>query len=159
VWKWYYDNGALLREEEYFQGVRDGLSTEYSPAGEIIAQGSYSDGEKNDQWKFKSGNNTEEGKYIIGLKDGLWKSYYADGTLKYKGSFVQGNPDGKQTLYYENGNIKEEQYYQSGIREKSWKKYNEDGIPYLVIAYKNDIEVSINGVRIKLPESDTKLIK
>ena len=29
----------------------------------------------------------------------------------------------------------------------------------LVIAYKNDVEVSINGVKIKLPESDTKLIK
>jgi antitoxin component YwqK of YwqJK toxin-antitoxin module len=158
-WKWYYDNGAMLREEEYFQGVRDGLSTEYSSAGEIIAQGSYSDGEKNGEWKFKSGNSTEEGKYIIGLKDGIWKSYYPDGTLKFKGNFVQGNPDGKQTLYFENGNIKEEQYYQAGIREKSWKKFNEAGIPYLVIAYKNDAEFSINGVRIKLPESDTKLIK
>jgi hypothetical protein len=29
----------------------------------------------------------------------------------------------------------------------------------LTIAYKNDVEVSINGVRIKLPESDVKLIE
>jgi antitoxin component YwqK of YwqJK toxin-antitoxin module len=159
LWKWYYNNGSMLREEEYFQGVRDGLSTEYSLTGEIIAQGAYSDGEMNGDWKFNSGSSAEEGKYIIGLKDGIWKSYFPDGTLKFKGNFVQGNPDGKQTLYYENGNIKEEQYYQAGIKEKSWKKFNEDGLPYLVIGYKNDIEVSINGVRIKLPESDTKLIK
>ncbi len=159
LWKWYYDNGAMLREEEYFQGVRDGSSTEYSLAGDIIAQGEYSDGEKNGEWKFKSGTVSEEGKYIIGLRDGIWKSYYPDGTLKFKGNFVQGNPDGKQTFYYENGNTKEEQYYQSGIREKTWKKYNEEGLPFLVIAYKNDTEVSINGVRIKLPESDVKLIK
>jgi uncharacterized protein len=159
LWKWYYENGEMLREEEYYQGLRDGSSTEYSPTGEIIAQGEYSDGEKNGEWKFKSGTVSEEGKYIIGLKDGIWKSYYPDGTLKFKGSFVQGNPDGKQTYYYENGNIKEEQYYQSGIREKTWKKYNEDGLPFLVIAYKNDTEVSINGVRINLPESDVKLIK
>ena len=46
-----------------------------------------------------------------------------------------------------------------GIREKTWKKFDEEGIPILAIAYKNDVEVSINGVRIKLPESDTKLIK
>ena len=46
-----------------------------------------------------------------------------------------------------------------GIREKTWKKFNEEGIPVLVITYKNDVEISINGVRIKLPESDTKLIK
>jgi endo-alpha-1,4-polygalactosaminidase (GH114 family) len=46
-----------------------------------------------------------------------------------------------------------------GIREKTWKKFNEEGTPVLVITYKNDVEKSINGVRIKLPESETKLIK
>ena len=46
-----------------------------------------------------------------------------------------------------------------GIREKTWKKFGEDGVPVVVIAYRNDVEVSINGVRIKLPESDVKLIK
>jgi antitoxin component YwqK of YwqJK toxin-antitoxin module len=159
LWKWYYENGALLREEEYFQGQRDGLYAEYSVSGEIIAQGQYSDGERNGEWKFKSGDFTEEGKYITGLKDGVWKSYYANGKLKFKGNYVQGNPDGQQSIYYEDGKIKEEQYYQMGIREKTWKKFNEEGTPELVIAYKNDVEVSINGVRIKLPESDTKLIK
>ena len=47
LWNWYYENGALLKEEEYFQGQRDGASTEYSITGDIIAQGQYSDGEKN----------------------------------------------------------------------------------------------------------------
>ena len=46
-----------------------------------------------------------------------------------------------------------------GIREKTWKKFDEGGNTLLTIAYKNDIEVSINGVKIKLPEADTKLIK
>ena len=159
LWKWYYDNGALLREEEYFQGLRDGSCTEYSVSGDIIAQGLYSDGEKNGEWKYKSGDFTEEGKYIIGLKDGIWRSNYINGKLKFKGSFVQGNPDGQQLYYYESGKIKEEQYFKMGIREKTWKKFNDEGMPVLVITYKNDVEFSINGVRIKLPESDTKLIK
>jgi antitoxin component YwqK of YwqJK toxin-antitoxin module len=159
LWKWYYENGALLREEEYFQGQRDGLCTEYSPTGEIIAQGQYSDGERNGDWKFKSGDFTEEGKFIIGLKDGVWKSYYTDGQLKFKGNFVQGNPDGQQSIYYDSGSTKEEQHYKMGLRDKTWKKYDEEGTPVLVITYKDDIEISINGVRIKLPESDTKLIK
>ena len=46
-----------------------------------------------------------------------------------------------------------------GIRERTWKKYDENGDILLTIAYKNDVEVSINGVKINLPESDTKLIK
>jgi hypothetical protein len=29
----------------------------------------------------------------------------------------------------------------------------------LVITYKDDTEININGVKIKLPESDTRLIK
>ncbi len=159
LWKWYYDNGALLREEEYFQGQRDGSYTEYSLGGDIIAQGPYSDGEKNGEWKYKTGDFSESGKYIIGLKDGVWKSYFTNGELRFKGNFVQGNPDGQQTFYYDNGKIKEEQYFKMGIREKTWKKYNEEGITVLIITYKNDVEVSINGIRIKLPESDTKLIK
>jgi uncharacterized protein len=159
LWKWYYENGSVLREEEYFQGQRDGLSTEYTPAGEIIAQGQYSDGEKNGDWKFKEGDISESGKYITGLRDGVWKAFYSNGKLRFKGNYVQGNPDGQQISYYEDGKIKEEQYYQMGIRQKTWKKFDETGLPVLVISYKDDVEISINGVRIKLPEGETKLIK
>jgi antitoxin component YwqK of YwqJK toxin-antitoxin module len=149
----------VLKEEEYFQGQRDGLSTEYSITGDVIVQGQYSDGEKNGEWKFRSGDYSENGKYITGLKDGAWKAYYENGKLKFKGTFVQGNPDGQQVFYYDSGKTKEEQYFAMGIRQKTWKKYSEDGTQFLEISYKDDIEVSINGVRIKLPESDTKLIK
>jgi len=159
LWKWYYDNNAVLREEEYFQGKRDGAFTEYSVTGDILAKGQYLDGEKNGEWKYKTTDYTEEGKYIVGLKDGVWKSYYLKGKVKFKGSFIQGNPDGQQNYYYESGRIKVEQYFQMGVREKTWKKFDEEGVIILAIAYKDDVEVSINGVRIKLPEGNAKLIK
>jgi antitoxin component YwqK of YwqJK toxin-antitoxin module len=159
LWKWYYENNALLREEEYFQGRRDGAYTEYSPNGEVLTQGQFTDGEKNGDWILKNGDNREEGKYILGLRDGVWKSYYAEGKLKSKGNFIQGNPDGSHVFYYENGKIREEQYYEMGIREKTWKKYDEEGNTVVTISYKNDNEVSINGVKIKLPENDSRLIK
>jgi antitoxin component YwqK of YwqJK toxin-antitoxin module len=159
IWTWYYEGGEILREEEYFQGRRDGSYTEYAVTGEIITQGQYTDGEKNGEWKYKNGDNTEEGKYILGLRDGLWKSYYPEGKLKSKGAYVQGNPDGQHLFYYDDGRLKEEQYYQNGIRVKTSKKYDEEGRIVLTITYKNDTEVSINGVKIKLPESDSKLIK
>jgi antitoxin component YwqK of YwqJK toxin-antitoxin module len=159
LWKWYYENGSILREEEYFQGQRDGQFTEYSPAGDIISQGQYSDGERNGDWTFRSGDNTEAGKYIIGLKDGQWKSYFPDGKLRFKGDFIQGNSDGQHLYYYETGKIKEEQFFRNGIRQRTWKKFDEEGTPYLIITYKDDVETSINGIRINLPESDIKLIK
>jgi uncharacterized protein len=159
IWKWYYENNSLLREEEYFQGKRDGACTEYAVNGDIITQGQYSDGEKNGEWKYKTANNEEEGKYILGLRDGLWKTYYPEGKLRSKGVYVQGNPDGTHVLYYDNGKIKEQQYYEMGIRQKTWKKFDEYGNTVLTVNYKNDVEVSINGIKIKLPESDSKLIK
>jgi uncharacterized protein len=158
-WTWYYENGLLLREEEYFQGQRDGQFTEYSLTGDIIAQGVYTDGEKNGEWTIRAGDCTEKGKYIIGLREGEWKITYSNGKLMYKGEFVQGNPDGMQVFYYEDGTVKEEQYFKMGIRQKTWKKFSEEGTPILVITYKNDVETSINGIKIKLPESDTRLIK
>ena len=159
LWTWYYDNGSVLREEEYFQGVRDGNYTEYSPEGEIISKGEYLDGEKNGEWKYQAGDVSEEGKYIVGLRDGLWKSLYSDGKTMFKGNYVQGNPDGLQTYYYENGRVKEEQYYSMGIRQKTWKKYDEEGNTLIAITYKDDVERSINGVKINLPQSNIKLIK
>jgi antitoxin component YwqK of YwqJK toxin-antitoxin module len=149
----------MLREEEYFQGQRDGEYTEYLPDGKIIAQGVYTDGEKNGPWKYDSGDNTEEGKYLVGLRDGLWKSFYPDGTLRFKGNYIQGNPDGILTYYHENGRVREEQFYRTGIRQRTWKKYDEEGMQVMMITYKDDVEISINGVRINLPERDVKLIK
>lgn len=159
TWRWYYPEGDLLREEEYYQGRRDGQYTEYSREGEIIAQGQYTDGERNGEWIFKSGDNSEEGNYLLGLRDGVWKAFYPDGKLRYKGKYVQGNPDGHHIYYYENGRIREDRYYQNGFKTKTWKKYNEEGEVVLTITYSNDVETNINGVSIKLPESDVKLIK
>jgi hypothetical protein len=46
-----------------------------------------------------------------------------------------------------------------GLMQKTWKKFDEEGTVLLAITYKDDVEISINGVKINLPESDTKLIK
>jgi antitoxin component YwqK of YwqJK toxin-antitoxin module len=154
IWKWYYENGKLLREEEYFQGQRDGTRTEYSETGELIMEGSYIDGEKNGDWKYKTGDYIEEGKYIVGLKDGVWRAYYSNGKLLFRGNFIQDNPDGEHRYYYEDGKIKEEQYFRMGLRQRTWRKYDEEGNQTLVIGYRDDVEVSINGVRINLSESN-----
>jgi len=159
TWRWYYPEGELLREEEYYQGRRDGNYTEFSRNGEIIATGAYADGERNGEWSFKSGDNTETGVYLLGLRDGLWKAFYPDGKLRFKGTYNQGNPDGRHTLYYDKGRIKEERNYENGLRSKTWKKYNEEGEVILTITYRDDIETNINGVSVKLPDSDVKLIK
>jgi antitoxin component YwqK of YwqJK toxin-antitoxin module len=159
IWTWYYENGNTWREESYFNGREDGVMVEYLENGKVITRGDYVDGEKEGEWYYRVGDHIEVGSYITGLRDGKWKYFYNDSTLQYEGDYFQGNPDGKHKLYYENGNVKEERYYSAGIREKIWKRYDVDGNVVMTIGYKNDEETRINGVKLDLPERETKLIQ
>jgi len=159
IWTWYYENGNIWREESYFSGKEDGDMVEYLEDGRIITRGDWVDGEREGEWYYRVGDHIEVGNYITGLRDGQWKYFYNDSTLKYEGNYYQGNADGKHKLYYENGNIKEERYYSSGIRERSWKRYDLEGNVVMTITYKNDEETRINGIKIDVPDRETKLIQ
>ncbi len=159
LWNWYYPNGNKWREESYFNGREDGMFVEYDQGGNILTKGDYIGGEKEGEWIYQVGDHEERGSFVIGLREGTWKYYYPSGSVKYEGSYSQGNPDKRHKYYYPDGKLKEEQYYEMGIREKNWKKYDEEGNLVMTITYKNNNEQRINGVKIKLPESDVKLIR
>ena len=159
AWTWYYPNGNIWREERYLNGREDGEFIEYDQHGNILARGQYINGERDGEWLYQVGDHTERGSYIIGLREGEWKSYYNDGTLKYEGNYSRGNPDKRHKYYYPSGQLKEEQYYEMGIREKNWKKYDEEGNLVMTITYRNNREQRINGIKIRLPESDVTLIR
>ncbi len=158
-WIWYYQNGDVWREEHYFNGQQDGYFTEYDEKGRVITEGNYVNGEKDGVWKYQVGDHQEIGKFVFGLREGEWNYFYNDGTLKYEGSYIQGNPDGRHKYYYPNGNLKEEQFYEMGIRERNWKKFDKEGNLEMTITYKKNKEVRINGVKVRLPERDIKLIR
>lgn len=158
-WVWYYDTGEIWREETYFNGSEDGYAVEYSRSGDIIAAGNYINGEKDGEWIHVVGDHKEVGKYISGLREGKWIYYYEDGSKKFEGNYIGGLPDGKQFYYYKNGTIQEEQYYRLGVRERIWRKYDELGNVQISIVYRNNREIRIDGVRIRLPENDIKRIR
>jgi len=159
LWTWYYPNGNVWREESYFNGREDGMFTEYEKNGSILTKGDFINGEREGEWIYQVGDHEERGTYQIGLREGIWKYYYNNGKLKYEGNYSQGNPDRRHKYYYPSGALKEEQYYQLGIREKNWKKYDEEGNLVMTITYRNNVEQRINGIRIRLPESDITLIQ
>lgn len=159
AWTWYYPNGNVWREERYFNGREDGMFVEYDETGAILTKGDYIGGEKEGEWIYQVGDHEEKGGYVIGLREGEWKYYYNNGQLQYEGNYYQGNPDKRQKYYYPNGVLKEDQYYEMGIREKNWKKYDEEGNLVMTITYRNNVEQRINGVRIRLPDSDVTLIR
>jgi len=159
AWTWYYPNGNVWREERYMNGREDGEFVEYDQSGDILARGQYINGEKDGEWIYQVGDHSERGSYVIGLREGEWKYFYNDGTLKYEGYYSRGNPDKRHKYYYPSGELKEEQYYEMGIRERNWKKYDEEGNMVMTITYRNNREQRINGIKIRLPESDITLIR
>ncbi len=151
MWTWYYMSGNVLREENYFNGVLDGMMSEYldNDSIKILAQGEYIDGLQNGPWFYELRDHKEEGKYVDGMRDGKWTHYYSKGIKSFEGKFIEDNPDGKHTHYWDNGKTKDVCFYEMGRKHGEWKKYRYDGSLFLVIYIKNGIEKKYDNVKIK----------
>jgi len=158
TWKWFYESGQLMREEEYNNGVKEGLHTEYDENGKVVEEGEYANDLEDGPWFSTIGDYFERGSYRDGLKTGKWVSYHLtksgskiDSILSFSGSFIEDNPDGKHSYYWENGKIKDEGFFLMGKKDGDWIKYEFDGTPFMIITYRNGIETKYDGVKIKPP--------
>jgi antitoxin component YwqK of YwqJK toxin-antitoxin module len=158
VWKWYYPGGRLQREENYRAGLKDGMSTSYDESGTVVEEGEFVDDKEDGPWFELIGDTYMRGVYRDGLRNGTWIYCYlnpgekgTDSIWFFKGNFIEDYPDGKHIYRYENGKTKLEGKYIMGKREGDWYLYNEDGTLFLVISYKNGVEVRYDGAKIKPP--------
>ena len=148
-WKWYYEDGKLLREELYVDNLRNGLMTEYTQDDKILTKGEYIDDLKEGLWIYETPEYKEIGKYTNDKPDSLWKRFYMPkGTLRYEGNYLNGDEDGKHTWYFSNGKTMIEGNYLGGMKEGNWKFYYDNGFNYLTIFYANDIEVKFQGIKV-----------
>jgi len=162
VWKWYYESGQLLREESFRAGIKDGMSVEYDENGNTIQEGEFINGAEDGPWFELTGDVYLKGNYRDGFRNGLWSYYYiqrngsaTDSVIFFKGNFIDDNPDGRHTYYWENGKIKDEGFYVMGRKEGEWLKYNFDGTLFMIISYKDGVEIRYDGVKIKPPFEKT----
>ena len=148
LWKWWYDNKQLQREETYVRGKEEGEITEYFEDGKIATKGQYEEGEETGKWLINNGDYKEEGNFKNGEKDGLWIGLYDNDKKAFEGSYIDGNPNGKHEYWFYNGQTKKVGEYIMGKEEGTWKHYNEDGSMALIILYKDGQEIKIDGVKI-----------
>lgn len=172
-WNWYYENGKIWREENYYNGLRQGTLKDYDDEGNVILQGNYVDNKKEGYWVYETKDYKEMGNYVNDEPDSLWKSYYLPAKIKcFEGKFQAGIPEGVHAGYHPNGAKKYVGAYVSGMRDGDWKFYDEEDINYLTITYKNDIEIkwqgekirptyeeSLRSYTIKLDENKTQVIR
>jgi antitoxin component YwqK of YwqJK toxin-antitoxin module len=157
-WKWYFDNSKLLKEENYRNGLKDGMSTAYDETGKVIEEGEFVDGNEDGPWFEQIGDTYTRGTYRDGLRNGMWYNFYlnsdslkTDSLCYFKGNFIEDNPDGRHIYYWENGKVKDEGSYVMGKKEGEWYKYNFDGTLFMIISYKQGVETRYVGVKIKPP--------
>ena len=154
-WKWYYDNGQLLREESFVNGEENGWLIEYGDTGQIITKGEYIKGKEEGEWLYEIGDHKEQGSYEYGAKMGVWKhTYLNSGEEKFEGEFFDDLEQGKHVWYYPSGQKMLEGKYTSGVKEGDWRRYNEDGTLLISIEYNSGIEVKVDGVKMKEIESE-----
>jgi len=147
-WIWYHKNGKILRKEVFYNGLADGMLTEYDNDENIVTQGDYIEGKKEGHWIYIVGDAKEEGEYSENMRNGLWKIYYGDGSLMFEGKFIDDNPNGEHIWYWQNGKIKNRGSYVMGRKKGDWKKYDESGIPIIIISYSGGKEVKYDGISI-----------
>jgi antitoxin component YwqK of YwqJK toxin-antitoxin module len=148
-WKWFYENGNLLRREEFRKGIEDGELEEYAIDGKLISKGEYCDGEKEGEWFYELNDHREEGKYRYGLRNGYWEHRFPEGKVSFEGNYIDGSPEGKHKYFNEKGILIKEENYSYGVKNGKWKWFDEFGYEQTTITYEDGVEKRIDGQRIK----------
>ena len=108
----YWDNGKILSQVHYKNGVRDGSCRYYFKNGTMMSEGFYKDGKMSGYWHYfyENGNIYQKGNYdhrsnsSYSFKTGKWTLYYENGTIYSESRFILGN---SSTIFYNlDGSIK-----------------------------------------------------
>tara|TARA_B100001059_G_scaffold171704_1_gene171828 strand:+ start:6770 stop:8311 length:1542 start_codon:yes stop_codon:yes gene_type:complete len=129
-WKLFDQEGILLEEINFKNGLMHGLIRQFNDDGILTNEINFKNGESNGILKVfhVNGNIAEEGNLIKdNKKDGLWKYYFEDGTLQHEGHFKNAIQDGLWKHYHANGNLQFEGTYLNGEKSGHWKSFNSDG--------------------------------
>jgi antitoxin component YwqK of YwqJK toxin-antitoxin module len=148
VWKDFYKNGNVKKENIFFHGKKNGYERKYNEKGKVEELQNYNKGKINntdlslelDLSKVK----LDSDKYMMGKVDnqskkGLFKVYnnqdsligvrfYQNDTLTSKGKYNNFNKKiGKWIYYWENQQIKKEGLFEINNKKGEWKYYFKNG--------------------------------
>jgi len=144
AYKLYDQNGVVVKEYNYLNGLEHGLCSEYVALPQnqriLIAKGNYKNGKVDGLFveycrysNYKS--KTQEGLYKNEKKEGLWKEwwcteiddkYYYD-KLKSIANYKNGNPVGELITYSKDGSIESKGSYLNGNKVGKWTTYADNG--------------------------------
>jgi len=152
-WTWYYENGSVMRQGSYIDGVPDGLWVEFHPSGPIRQRGRYRSGVKVGYWEelgvdgdrevtsmWTDGEGTGQsttfhgdgvrasfGALDQGRRVEVWEERWPDGSRASRGRFINGLEDGEFTTWHETGARASNGHYQRGVKIGEWTEWHDNG--------------------------------
>lgn len=131
LYKVYYENGTILEESHYVDGLPNGKRMLFDEDGKQQVIEHYVNGqfEGNYQSFYPNGQVEQDGQYVDGAMEGKWKKFYENGQLEEEVQFTENEENGAFVEWYPNGNLKAEGSYLDGDNEHGeLKMYNEQGV-------------------------------
>lgn len=168
--KWLYYNSSekLVAEESYLSGKKQGVFKLYSPEdGTLLEEESWKNGILNGEHieYFTTGSIRLKWHHKDGKIDGAFESYYLDGKVWNKGQYIAGLRNGTWTCYDREGNemkieeITRERVTRTVLGFKApgqWLKLDATTIAYFFQKPGNNICIQLwNGKKIMLDEENS----
>jgi len=112
----FYTNGKIKETNNFKNGEFDGVSVGYHLNGIKSAEISYSEGDKDGQYKlyYANGQLSTTGWYSGGTRVDSWIDYNEKGIMTGKAYYVNGDLYGYKESYYANGKLDDEEIYRGG---------------------------------------------
>lgn len=165
TWKFYDETAKLKMEINYKAGIKNGLRITYRETEKI--EENFVNGLKQgiSRYYYPEGQLMKTIHYVDGLEEGLAKEYAKDGRItqliSYKKGFIsnrerinrydrQGKKHGAWKYFYDNGELRLECIYKHGLLNGYYKEYDAEGT--LLNAYK-----FVEGEKQEFVEEFTKL--
>jgi len=126
----YYPNGRKMAAGKYVFEKKDSIWQFFTEKdGALISQESYVSGEKEGYFitYFPKGGTAELIMWQKGRKNGLWEQYYSDGKIKFRGSFRDDEKEGNFTAWDPSGIVIITGQYGNGHQDGIWCFFNEKG--------------------------------
>lgn len=129
VIKNYYEDGSLMDEVAYSNGVRHGEMISYYRNGVVRSKLTYVNGNKEGKsyQYYKDGKLNMEVDYVNGQRHGLGKWYFTSGELYEETPYVNGEADGLKKRFYKDGKDKHIIPYKKGMVGMGLREYNKAG--------------------------------
>jgi antitoxin component YwqK of YwqJK toxin-antitoxin module len=122
LWKFYseYEN-AVVSEEFYKNGKKEGISKTFYPDGVIAERLTWKNGVRSGLWEqyYTDGKIKLKCAYLNDQKNGPFNTYYMSGRLWLTGNYINGDADGTWIYISEKGETEKKEYYSKGLLIKT----------------------------------------